>query len=153
MADSRHVHFFHDDFTARVLDFLAIGVEIINVHIAAPTAHPFWAQPRRRYRQLRGLLSHLEATPDRQRVVIGDFNSTPLFPLHRSFARRMDDVPERFASTGGGRPVRTWRRWPIGPRLLRLDHCFASGGIAEHVEVLDVKGSDHDALLVDLSVE
>lgn len=128
-------------------------VDIVNLHVSSPTAHPFRAQPRRRALQLRGLLAHLDAAPETALAVVGDFNATPLWPFYRRLATRLDDVVADFASAEGRRPARTWRAAAgRGPRLLRIDHCLARGLRAERVAVLDLRGSDHCALLVDLSL-
>lgn len=126
-------------------------VELLNVHIASPTARPWRAQPRRRFLQLRRLCAHLDAEPGAARVVLGDLNASPLWPVYRGFARRLDDVALRHARERGRRPEPTWC-WRVGGSpVLRIDHCFASGLRAEHVQVLGVAGSDHCALVVDLA--
>jgi endonuclease/exonuclease/phosphatase (EEP) superfamily protein YafD len=128
-------------------------VEVVNVHIASPGAKPYRAQPRRRRLQLRALCAYLDATAGRPRAVVGDLNATPLWPVYRRVAARLEDVPLRLAREAGLRPERTWRwRAGDGPRLLRLDHCFAGGLRGERVEVLELRGSDHCALLVDFAL-
>jgi endonuclease/exonuclease/phosphatase family metal-dependent hydrolase len=124
-------------------------VEIVNMHFAAPTARPFWRQPGVRRRQLRGLLAHLDADPGRARAVVGDFNATPLWPVYRGLARRLEDLARSHARATGGRPGRTWPSWAPSP-LLRIDHCFARGLDLHGLRVLAIPGSDHRGLLVDL---
>jgi endonuclease/exonuclease/phosphatase family metal-dependent hydrolase len=128
------------------------GVEIVNVHITAPHEYPFWLQPFRRRTQLEAVLSHVAGNPELPRAVVGDFNATPLWPVYRRFAVHLEDVVRNYARARGERPGRTWPRVPGGP-LIRIDHCFASGLSAEHVETFVVPGSDHLALGVDLSVD
>jgi len=127
-------------------------VEVINVHFSAPVARPYWRQPARRYRQVRRLVQHLEASPDQARAVVGDYNATPLWPAYRTVSKRLEDLPARFARQQGRRPARTWRRWMGGPCLLRIDHCLANGLEADHVELHDVRGSDHRAVQIDVSL-
>ena len=132
---------------------LAREVEVLNLHVSSPTGRPFWAQPGRRHRQLRTVLAHLDDTPHDARVLVGDFNATPLWPVYRRIAARLDDMVLLHARRRGESPARTWRPdgcWYRGPRLLRIDHCFARGLDVEHVETHVLPGSDHDALLVEL---
>lgn len=131
---------------------LAEEVEIVNVHLSAPTQHPVWVQPLRRARQVRGLLAHLAGAPARRRLLVGDFNATPAWPAYRRLARELDDLAAAHARARGRRPARTWRRWDVGPRLLRIDHCFGRGLAASDVRVLEIPGSDHCAVVVDLSL-
>ena len=130
---------------------LSRPVEIVNVHIAAPHCHPFWAQPWRRLLQVQALLTHVEADPDRARAVVGDFNATPIWPVYRRLARRLEDLALTHARARGTRPGRTWPRWRGAP-LLRIDHCFGSGLVVEGFEVVDLPGSDHYALVVDTTL-
>jgi endonuclease/exonuclease/phosphatase (EEP) superfamily protein YafD len=39
------------------------------------------------------------------------------------------------------------------PCLLRIDHVLAVGLTAHNVQVLPIRGSDHSALAVDLSID
>jgi endonuclease/exonuclease/phosphatase family metal-dependent hydrolase len=128
---------------------LAEPLEIVNVHFAAPTTRPFWRQPGLRRRQLRGLLAHLDAAPDRACAVAGDFNATPLWPVYRGVASRLEDLARSYARSSGGRARRTWPSWSVRP-LLRIDHCFARGLDVHGLRVLEIPGSDHCGLLVDL---
>ncbi len=126
------------------------AVEIISVHIAGPHLQPPWWALATRRRQLRGLEAHLGATPDRPRVVVGDLNSTPLWPLYRCLVRRLRDAACEAAAGNGGRPARTWGPWWGSPRLLRIDHALVSGLTVHAVRVVPVPGSDHSGLVVDL---
>jgi endonuclease/exonuclease/phosphatase (EEP) superfamily protein YafD len=124
--------------------------EIVNVHMASPVMWPIHRQPGVRRAQLRSLFAHLDASPARRRVVVGDFNATPVWPVYRRMARRLTDVVRAHARARGARPRRTWPHWP---RLLRIDHCFAQDLAVDDVEVLPVRGSDHHALRVDFALE
>ena len=128
-------------------------VEVVNVHITSPVAGPRLAEFVRRRLQIRGLTAYLDATRGRTRAVVGDFNATPLWAVYRRMAARLEDVARTHAQRQGRRPERTWRYWLDGPRLLRIDHCFAHGLDVESLRVLDVAGSDHCALLVDFKLE
>jgi endonuclease/exonuclease/phosphatase family metal-dependent hydrolase len=130
---------------------LARPVEILNVHISAPHSRPIWAQPARRRRQLEGILGYVDSAPDRALALVGDFNATPLWPLYQRVAARLDDVALAHARRCNARPGKTWPRWGPG-RLLRIDHCFARGLGVENFAVVDIPGSDHCALVVDLTL-
>ena len=126
-------------------------IEAINVHVLAPhTPDPRVAVVRRG--QLRGLMRHIEATPEQRRVVLGDFNSTPLWPVYRRFAARMTDAAVVAAQRNGGRTAPTWGPWPGSPRLLRIDHVFVTGLVAERFRVVAVPGGDHSAIVADLTI-
>ena len=67
------------------------GVEIVNAHISAPHSPPFRRALARRREQLRGLLAYVDATAGRRRVVVGDLNSTTLWPVYRCLVARFAD--------------------------------------------------------------
>jgi endonuclease/exonuclease/phosphatase (EEP) superfamily protein YafD len=127
---------------------LAAPLEVLNVHILNPLA---LSRKRQRAAQLRGVLAHLDASPERTRVLLGDLNATPLWPVYRRLATRLDDLALCHARRRGARPARTWPRWLGGLRALRIDHCLARGCEVSAVEVHEVPGSDHCALLVELA--
>jgi endonuclease/exonuclease/phosphatase family metal-dependent hydrolase len=127
-------------------------IEIVNVHVISPVVRPVWTSLARRRVQLRALLRYLEESPERTCALIGDFNATPLWPVYRRIAARLEDVALAHARRRGGWPPRTWPSWPRGPRLLRIDHCFARGLSAEDLRVVPIPGSDHDAVIIDLTV-
>ena len=132
---------------------LASPLEVLNVHMAnAATLRRPLAQVARRRAQVSGILAHLDASPERARVLVGDLNATPLWPLYRRLATRLEDLPALHARRSGRRPARTWPRGLGRLRLLRIDHCLARGCELARVEVLDLRGSDHCALLVELAV-
>lgn len=125
-------------------------LEVVNVHVLAPHVPPFWPALGIRRRQLRGLLEYFDGDPARRRVLLGDLNATPLWPLYRRLAARLADAAVEAARGNGARPRRTWAPWPWVPRLLRIDHALVSGLGVEAVRTVRVRGSDHDALVLDL---
>ena len=128
------------------------AIEIVNVHILAPHAGlPWRALPIRRA-QLRGLDAHIAASPERCRVLVGDLNATPLWPMYRRLTRRLQDGAWDAVRGNGGRPGRTWGLWSGAPRLLRIDHVLVCGVTVSAVRVVGVRGSDHSALVVDLTI-
>ena len=127
-------------------------IEIVNMHFAAPTAKPMWKQPILRHGQLRGLLDHIEASPQENRILVGDFNATPIWPVYRRVVAHIDDLVAKHCRGVGTRPKRTWPTWsPI--QLLRIDHCFGHGVELQAVQVVQPKGSDHCALVLDLAAK
>lgn len=132
---------------------LGSPLEIVNVHIMAP--HIVWPRPGMLGRppQVRGLMRALTEEPaPQQRVVVGDFNSTPLWPTYRRMAAQFTDAAVAVAKATGSRPLRTWGPTPSAPRLLRIDHAFSSGVEVEGFAVRPLPGGDHCAIVVDISM-
>jgi endonuclease/exonuclease/phosphatase (EEP) superfamily protein YafD len=128
----------------------AVVTELINVHVRAPHSPPSPAALRHRRGQWRGMRGHLLASPDLPRVVIGDFNATPLWPIYRRMSAHLRDAALIAARRNGGRTYRTWRPRPGLPRLLRIDQAFVSGVEVVDFRVLEIAGGDHFALVVDV---
>jgi endonuclease/exonuclease/phosphatase (EEP) superfamily protein YafD len=128
-------------------------LEIVNVHIASPTSGPGLTQFPRRRVQSRLLCDYLDRTRGRVRAVLGDFNSTPAWPVYQDLARRLEDLAVTHARVRSTKPARTWARWVGGPRLFRIDHCFGHGVTVDDFSVVEIRGSDHSGLVVDLSVD
>jgi endonuclease/exonuclease/phosphatase family metal-dependent hydrolase len=128
-------------------------IEVINVHVRAPhnLPHPRGARDRRG--QLQGLMRYIAEVPDQVRIVLGDFNATPMWPLYRRVAARMTDAAVDAARRNGGRTSATWGPWPGAPRLLRIDHIFVTGMSTEHFRVVAVPGGDHSAVVADLTID
>ena len=102
--------------------------------------------------QLRGLMRHLAASPHRRRVLVGDLNATPIWPLYRRLAARLSDAAVVAARRHGRRVQRTWGPWPGAPRLLRIDHALVHGVGVEDFQVVPIPGGDHSAIVVDVAV-
>lgn len=128
-------------------------IEVVNVHVRAPHNLPRLRGALERRGQLQGLMRHIAETPDQLRIVLGDFNATPLWPLYRRVAARMVDAAVDAARRNGGRTSATWGPWPGAPRLLRIDHVFVNGLSAEHFRVVSVPGGDHSAVVADLTID
>ena len=129
-----------------------IDLELLNVHVQAPHSPPSWGALRRRRGQLHGLVRHLEASPQRRRVLVGDLNATPLWPLYRRLLARLSDAAVAAARRHGRAVQRTWGPWPGAPRLLRIDHALVHGVAVEDFQVLPIAGGDHSAIVVDIAV-
>ena len=128
---------------------LPAALEIVNVHVQAPHARPWWALPLRR-RQVGTLTEWLAGRPAPHRVLAGDLNSTPLWPAYRTLTRMFTDAATSVAHANGSWPRRTWGPTPISPRLLRIDHVLTAGAGALECEVVPIEGGDHSGVLATL---
>ena len=129
-----------------------VELELLNVHVVAPHAQPHPTAWGIRRGQLRGLVRHLVASPRRRRVLVGDLNATPLWPVYRRLVAHLSDA-EVMAARRHGRAVRrTWGPWSGSPRLLRIDHALVHGLAVEDFRVLRIAGGDHSAIVVDLAL-
>lgn len=126
---------------------LPCDVGVINAHVMNPIVRPLGVSHRIRNEELRGLRDALlkDSGAD-ARVVVGDLNSSPAWPLYRSLSRIATDAAKQ-AKTA----KRTWGPWPGSPRMLRIDHAFLRGPLrATRTQVVDLAGTDHSGLLVDI---
>lgn len=124
---------------------LASSFQLLNLHIAAPHIGIPWRTADRRQGQVRGTLRYLESQPGPV-LLMGDLNSTPAWPAYWKFRGQLRDV----ALCGGARPRRTWGPTPAWPRLLRIDHVFARGLSISMLGVVEIPGSDHSGIMVEL---
>ena len=95
-------------------------------------------------------MAHL--APPGTRLVAGDFNASPAWPVYRRVAGRLEDAAVLVAKERGGRPSRTWGPAPGTPRLLRIDHVFVEGVRPVDTRVVTIPGSDHSGLLVEVEL-
>ncbi len=126
-------------------------LEILNIHITAP--HVFWRfLMLDRAGQVRALERHLRSSPEQHRVMVGDYNSTPLWPAYRRIRSHLTDAAVAVAERTGRSPERTWGPWHGSARLLRIDHGFVRGVEVEQFQVVDIPMSDHSAVVMDVSL-
>lgn len=127
-------------------------IEIVNVHIMGPHTWPYFPRRHTRRGQLAGLLRFLEDEPHVPRAILGDFNSSPVWPVYRRLAAQLTDS---VASQRNFRRSPTWPHLPaIGlAGLIRIDHCFLSKLTALDTRVVPLPGSDHLGLCVDVQQE
>lgn len=131
-------------------------VEIMNLHVAAPHMLSPLPGPVLRWHQGREFDAFLARAdqgtqPAPARLMVGDFNSTPGWPWYRRMASRFSDAAVEFAAKSGASTEPTWGPLPSGPKVLRIDHGFTRGLEVEGFEVLEIAGSDHSALVIDLA--
>ncbi len=124
-------------------------LDLVNVHFQAPhSLRPFPPALIRR-RQMRGLERYFADEPSDARLVVGDYNSTPLWPLYRRMARHLSDGAVMAAQRDGSPISPTWGRRYGSPRRLRIDHAMVRGLVVERFRVVEIPGSDHSGLLFD----
>jgi endonuclease/exonuclease/phosphatase (EEP) superfamily protein YafD len=122
------------------------AIEIVNAHLTNPIARPLRHSRRLRRAEIANLENVLRYDPGlRTRVLVGDLNSSPVWPIYRRLAAVAID-----AARVAGTASRTWGPTPSSPRLLRIDHAFVQGGHAVAARLIHVSGSDHRGLLVDV---
>ena len=118
------------------------ALEIINVHLSAPTRPSILGLRREQVRLLRDYL----ALAPKRRVLAGDLNSMRIFPAYRVLRGLLRDA----ALERRPFPAPTWGPTASWPRFLRIDHVMTHGFRTVDVEVMHVRGSDHSAVLATL---
>lgn len=130
---------------------LSAPMQLINLHLAAPAPGEFFYSLRHRRLQLKQLQSFLDNDEhEGPRVLAGDLNSTPIWPLYRRLIRDFDDLHRDAARRQRRKPKRTWGPTSRWPRLLRIDHALGIGVHACDAWVVPIPGSDHSALVLDI---
>lgn len=124
-------------------------IDFINVHFQAPHAILPFPSPWVRNEQATALERYLDANPSDARLVVGDYNATPAWPLYRRLAKRFEDGAVQWARRAERSVQPTWGRRPDTARLLRIDHAFVDGLEVEGFRVIDIEGSDHSGILFD----
>ena len=124
---------------------LDADLEIVNAHLVNPIARPL-ALSRRLRQQETTALERILVDEAPSRVLVGDLNSSPLWPLYRRLRSTATD-----GALAAGTARRTWAPWPWAPRLLRIDHVFTQRVRVLRTSVIRIAGADHSGLLVDLA--
>ena len=124
-----------------------------GVHMSNPIQFPWWRSVRERDDQVDALLAWADRQDADALIVAGDMNASPIWPLYRRLAHRFDDLAMTAAEEVGGKPEPTWGLRPGWPGMLRIDHIFGFGVKAVATRVEPVRGSDHHALIVDVTLE
>jgi hypothetical protein len=125
---------------------------LAGIHLMNPIEFPWWTSVKSRTGQLEAI-DRWGRTMRGPTIVAGDFNASPRWPAYRHLAEHWHDLVADHGSVSGVRPEKTWGWRPGWPRLLRIDHVFGRGVSAIDVSVVPIKGSDHDAVVVDLVAE
>lgn len=130
-------------------DGLARPLDFVNVHFQAPHSMTPFPAAHVRHRQVTALERFFDTNPSDARLVVGDYNATPLWPLYRRMARRFSDGAIQSAQREGRNVAPTWGPTAESRRLLRIDHAMVRGLEVENFRVIDIPGSDHSGLLFD----
>ena len=83
-------------------------------------------------------------------LLVGDLNSTPVWPAYRRLTTLLDDGVAEWARRTGRRPRRTWGYRPWMPAMLRIDHALVRDVKVQNCQVRRITGADHRALIVDV---
>lgn len=118
-----------------------------GIHLVNPIRWPQWKAVRTRTAQLDALEAWADELGSGPQLVVGDFNASPRWPAYRRVASRWTDL----VAEAIPRPERTWGWRPGWPLMLRIDHVFGTGVQATEVSVHPIAGSDHRAVLVELT--
>jgi exonuclease III len=132
---------------------VSFPLEVVNVHIAGPHVWPYFPRQIRRSAQIDALMEYRERKSSVPHAILGDFNSSPIWPFYKKMAAKYVDCTTA-ARNSGQKVLPTWPYIPqVGIKgLIRIDHCFLWGLTANHVQTVEIRGSDHLGLLVDLNV-
>ena len=124
---------------------------IWSVHLANPVDTPLPIRKRRaQVLALEGALANAVLSGGRL-VLVGDLNATPLWPAYRRLRHLLSDGVAEWSARTNTRPQGTWSYRPGGRPLLRIDHALTAGVTVHGAKTIVVPGSDHRALLVDVS--
>lgn len=127
------------------------AIDFVNVHFQAPHSLRPFPPALVRLKQVRGLERFFLENPSEARVVVGDYNAAPGWPLYHRMARNLTDGAVRAAEKAGRSVEPTWGPSETSPRLFRIDHAMVRGMEVENFRVVDIPGSDHSGLVFDCS--
>jgi endonuclease/exonuclease/phosphatase (EEP) superfamily protein YafD len=117
------------------------------VHLANPVDLP--PRTRARRAQVREIGRHLNDSTG-PLLLVGDLNATPVWPAYRRLTQHLDDGVAEWARRNGKRPSRTWSYRAWFPPVLRIDHALVRDLKVHDTFTVEVPGSDHQALVVDV---
>ena len=120
------------------------SLELISAHLVNPIARPLLRSKRLRRLELAALEGLLDE-PVETRILVGDLNSSPAWPLYRRLTELATD-----GAVAAGTARRTWGFYPKAPPLLRIDHAFLQGADCVGTSVVAIDGCDHRGLVVDV---
>jgi endonuclease/exonuclease/phosphatase family metal-dependent hydrolase len=118
-------------------------LEIIGVHLTNPLQRPLSGARHSRSREAEVLLER--GLPEHARVIIGDMNATPAWPLYRTLCGVGADAARASKSRR-----KTWAPQWWQPAMLRIDHAFVHRVEVIATHTARIRGTDHRALIVDV---
>lgn len=126
-------------------------MDVISVHVSGPHVFPYYPNPVRRRLQVDALFASRQKSPGRAHAILGDFNSSPVWPVYKRMRSHYSDAVLS-AQEPAAKVTPTWPNLPaIGLKgMLRIDHCFTTGLNVRSTRRIDIQGSDHFGLLVDI---
>ncbi len=125
-------------------------VAVVQVHARSPRGPDRWMAGLTQLLMVADIVRELEAHTGLPIVVVGDFNSPPSGLRARAFARRSGLVRAKPALWLGG----SYPSWAPSVLSLSIDDVYASPGVrVSGWRVLGSAGSDHRAVIVDLSLD
>lgn len=127
-------------------------LEVIAAHLTSPLEGSLRGARTLRRQQVEGMEAYLRRAGPLPRILLGDLNATPVWPLYRRLATLFEDAAVTVARRHGRWPVRTWGPTSGSPRLLRIDHVLVDGVRPERLDVIRVPGSDHSAVVCELAI-
>lgn len=133
--------------------YLPFLIEVVNVHISGPHLWPYFPHRVRRKAQIEALLEDRKHRTDVPYAIFGDFNSSPIWPVYKKMsARYVDGVVEAGDAEPGFGGTWPYLPWLGIKGLLRIDHCFLWNLSAGETRIVEIPGSDHLGLLVDIDI-
>jgi endonuclease/exonuclease/phosphatase (EEP) superfamily protein YafD len=122
---------------------------VVTTHMSAP-----WPEPIQGWRddltRLATVLSEIGASSDGPVIVAGDLNATPdVLAFRRLLRNGYRDAAEQ----AGAGLTRTHPADILIPPLFAVDHILLRGGTATSVRTAAVPGSDHRALIADITFD
>lgn len=130
------------------------NLEIVNVHISAPHTWPYFPRGVRRREQLDLLLQNRRAYLDTPHAVVGDFNASPMWPVYKNMLELYKDGMQEAAGLDRiAKPT-----WPYIPQLglrglIRIDHMFLRHLSASNARRVEIPGTDHLGIMLDIEVD
>jgi endonuclease/exonuclease/phosphatase (EEP) superfamily protein YafD len=121
---------------------------VVTTHMSAPWPEPIlgWRDDLAR---LATVLDEIGASASGPVIVAGDLNATPdVLEFRRLLRNGYHDAAEQ----AGAGLTRTHPADIVIPPLFAVDHILLRGGAASSVRTVAVHGSDHRALIVDITL-
>ncbi len=121
------------------INFQGRKLSILSTHPVPPINLEYWRLRNNQYLEVSEYLNNI----DGEKVLIGDFNTTPWSSYLKQMAQKTNLKPVNVFED-------TWNSsFPVGMRI-RLDHAFISKNFQGNLEVLEDIGSDHLPMILSL---
>lgn len=128
-----------------------VGDRFINtyvLHSSAPISYKYWED---RNLQLEELVYDVNANTTGDTIIAGDFNTTPWSNYYEQFTNSLDNSYVNVSKFKG--PNFTWSLGRFGFLQSHIDHFFITEDLGvKSMEIKNFPGSDHKAVIVEISV-